>query len=83
MKETKYNNSVGGGVSYDPCFKIKQIARHFDVSTRTVWRWVASGDMPPPLKIGRICIWAQSDIEAVKERLRSQRKQQRGIFELK
>ena len=29
------------------------VAEHFDVSTRTIWRWVADGDFPAPLRIGR------------------------------
>ncbi len=32
---------------------VDDVAEHFDVSGRTIWRWVADGEFPQPLRIGR------------------------------
>jgi predicted site-specific integrase-resolvase len=41
----------------------KELAEHFSVSVRTLNRWVASGEIPPPTKIGGRCFWRTLDIE--------------------
>ena len=44
---------------------VADVARALAVSTRTVWRLVASGELPQPQKIGkRLRRWRASDIEA-------------------
>lgn len=42
---------------------VTQVARILDVSTRTVWRLVSSGDLPQPIRFGRNVRWRVSDIE--------------------
>jgi excisionase family DNA binding protein len=43
-----------------PC----EVARSFGVSMRTLWRWVASGDLPPPVRVRRSVRWREADLEA-------------------
>ena len=52
--------------------QIKAAPEH-DVSVREVWRLVAEGMLPPPVKIGRCSVWFGSDISEFQMRLREQR----------
>lgn len=43
----------------------KTRAGRWPVSTATLWRWVASGILPPPVKLGpQIAVWPLDVIEA-------------------
>ena len=42
----------------------KDLARTFQISTRTVRRWQRAGDLPPPLRIGGSLRWRAADLEA-------------------
>lgn len=45
--------------------KVSDVARALAVSTRTVWRLVSAGELPPPQRIGkRLRRWRAADIEA-------------------
>jgi predicted DNA-binding transcriptional regulator AlpA len=52
---------------------VAEVAHMLGVSQRSLWKWVAAGTFPRPLKIGgsRAARWLRSDIEA---HLDSQRK---------
>lgn len=39
-------------------------ARMLGVSTRTLWRWAASGRVPPPVRIGGCARWRVADLDA-------------------
>jgi predicted DNA-binding transcriptional regulator AlpA len=42
---------------------VDDVAEHFDVSTRTIWSWVAHKEFPAPLRIGRrMRYWASEEI---------------------
>ena len=43
---------------------VTEVATILNVSTRTVWRLVSSGDLPQPIRFGRNVRWRCSDIEA-------------------
>ena len=44
----------------------RQIAAMFLVSRRTVWRWVKSGALPQPFRVGpRVVRWLRSDIDTL------------------
>ena len=44
---------------------VDDVAEHFDVSTRTIWRWVADNEFPAPLRIGRrMRYWDAEQIDA-------------------
>jgi excisionase family DNA binding protein len=44
---------------------VHQVALRFGIGTRTVWRWVAGGRLPQPLRLanGRITRWRAEDID--------------------
>jgi predicted DNA-binding transcriptional regulator AlpA len=54
-------------------FRVKQVAEFLSLSVREIWRLVADGSFPPPIKIGRCSIWFESDIIEFQMRLRAQR----------
>src|SRR5262245_59478185 len=43
--------------------RIREVAQIFRISTRQVWKLMAAGRFPKPLKIGRSSRWLASDIE--------------------
>ena len=54
-------------------FRVKQVAEFLSLSVREIFRLVAEGSFPPPIKIGRCSIWFESDIIEFQMRLRAQR----------
>lgn len=54
-------------------YRVKQVAEFLNVSVREVWRLVARGELPPPVKIGRCSVWFESDIVEFQMQLRAQR----------
>lgn len=40
---------------------------YFNCTQRTIHRWITTGQLPPPVKIGRNYYWKLSDIRKVKE----------------
>lgn len=42
-----------------------EVAAHFNVSRTTIWRWVKSGVLPKPVKLGGLVRWRRDEIEAV------------------
>jgi len=54
-------------------FRVNQVAEFLSLSVREIWRLVAEGSFPPPIKIGRCSIWFESDIIEFQMRLRTQR----------
>ncbi len=59
----------------DKLINLRSVAEILDISVRQVWRLVAQGDLPSPIKIGRSAKMCLSDIDTYIERLKSQRKQ--------
>lgn len=48
----------------DEFLTVRQVARRLDISPRTVWRWVAVGRFPAPLRIGpKFVRWRRDDLE--------------------
>jgi excisionase family DNA binding protein len=43
---------------------VKEVATILKVSKRTVWRLVASGELPQPIRFGRNVRWKLEDVEA-------------------
>ena len=46
----------------------KQVAEMFQVSERLVWYWVRRGELPEPIRIGRVVRWRRVWIEDMIER---------------
>jgi predicted DNA-binding transcriptional regulator AlpA len=54
-------------------YRVWEVATLLAVSVRKVWRLVAEGILPQPVKIGRCSAWFESDITEFQMRLREQR----------
>jgi predicted DNA-binding transcriptional regulator AlpA len=77
------NNKITNKTVSDECLDnrligLKTISTNLGISTRSFWRRVASGDIPPPVRIGRCCRWFESDIRAFKQRLMKRRSENEG-----
>jgi prophage regulatory protein len=43
---------------------VKQVAARLSVTPRTVWRWVAKGALPRPLRLSEGCVrWFDRDVD--------------------
>ena len=50
---------------------VDQVAKRFDVSKDSIWRWKRNGDFPKPIKLGGSTTrWRLSDIERWEAELR-------------
>lgn len=58
----------------DPLLKDKEVAGILSMSVPTVWRRVADGTIPKPVKIGALSRWPRSEILAVIESAKAQRR---------
>lgn len=52
---------------------VMAVAERFDVSTRSVWRAVARGELPQPCHVGRSARWPESEIDEFIQRLKGRR----------
>jgi excisionase family DNA binding protein len=47
-----------------PCMiDVREVAEILSISTRSVWRLVADGELPQPIRFGRNVRWRLTDIE--------------------
>lgn len=54
--------------------KLSDVANRLDVSRRTIWRWLALGRFPRPIRFSGVCVrWRSEDVEAFIEALMEQR----------
>jgi len=48
--------------------RAKQMASRLDVSVSTIWRWVAAGKLPKPIKLSsRVTVWRADEVDAAIE----------------
>lgn len=48
-----------------PCtLGVQELAKILKISKRSVWRYVASGELPQPIRFGRNVRWRLEDVEA-------------------
>lgn len=52
---------------------LQDIAAALCISVRNVWRLVARGELPKPVKIGRSARWFETDLAEYQEKLRNSR----------
>ncbi|HEX9783848.1 MAG TPA: helix-turn-helix domain-containing protein [Opitutaceae bacterium] len=57
----------------DRLIQIREVAARLGLSVRAVYRLVASGDFPPPVKVGGATRFYLSDLEAYLAALRTAR----------
>ena len=68
-----------GAEAQGAMFDVKAMAREFYINQRTVWRLVARGEFPPPVRIGRCRRWFAADVVAVKRRLLKERERAKKL----
>ena len=51
--------------------KVAEVAEMLNVSARTVWRMVSSGELPRPVNVGRCVRWRICDIDSYIQNLKS------------
>jgi predicted DNA-binding transcriptional regulator AlpA len=73
QNETQKTTGGAEQVVGDTLLDLKTVANVLGIGTRSVWRGIARGDFPPPVKIGRSCRWFTSDLLEFQERLRASR----------
>lgn len=52
---------------------LNRVASLLGINARSVWRRVAEGDLPKPVKVGRLARWFASDIANYQQQLREGR----------
>jgi excisionase family DNA binding protein len=52
----------------------REVAERMGVSLRTIWRWTITGELPAPVRRGRIVRWKATDIERYVQDLPVQRR---------
>jgi predicted DNA-binding transcriptional regulator AlpA len=54
--------------SPDPLLTVYEVAGQLRCSTRTVWRYVAQGLLPEPIRLSpQKCLWRSSDVRKLLE----------------
>ena len=59
--------------SIEAMLNLRQVAKLLGIVKRSVWRRVADGSLPKPVKIGSAARWFESDIAKYQQRLRDDR----------
>jgi predicted DNA-binding transcriptional regulator AlpA len=57
----------------DKLLDLGTMAVELGIAERSVWRAVARGEIPRPVKLGKSSRWFTSDLIAVRERLKASR----------
>ncbi len=71
--EGELKTAVAGQHAFD----VVGIANIYKISSRSVWREVARGNLANPVRIGRCARWFAEDLKAFEEKLRACREQTR------
>jgi excisionase family DNA binding protein len=59
----------------DELLHIKEVAKRLGICVRGVWRLIASGHLPKPVKVGAASRLPASEVAAYIERLKRERRQ--------
>ena len=63
----------------DNLMGLSEVASHLGISERSVWRLVASGDLAPPVKVGRCTRWFAADLHAYLDKIRQRRDSKNAV----
>jgi len=64
MEYTYTEKAVGSTSNNDRLITVKQAAKYYgDCDVSTIWRWVKSGEIPKPVKVGGRTLWRESEIQ--------------------
>ena len=60
-------------IDFTPQFlNVEQVARRYNTSIASIWRWKSEGHFPAPVRVGKGCTrWRLSDLEAYEATLRA------------
>ena len=70
---TNEDNTPQEPVERDRLLTIKETAQTLGISVRALYRLIASGELPAPLKIGKASRMSMTEIHAYIERLKAER----------
>lgn len=70
---TNEDNTPQEPVERDRLVTIREAAQTLGVSVRALYRLIASGELPAPLKIGKASRMSMTEIHAYIERLKAER----------
>ncbi|WP_252094083.1 helix-turn-helix transcriptional regulator [Rhizobium skierniewicense] len=55
-------------VSLDSYLTLKEVTTNIKVATSTLYRWIADGKVPKPVRLGENCVrWRVADVKAWQE----------------
>lgn len=55
--------ATGGGHPLDPMLKADEVCRLLGIGASTLWKWVAEGNFPPPVRLSNKCSrWRACDV---------------------
>jgi predicted DNA-binding transcriptional regulator AlpA len=58
---------------------VRDVAWRFSIGVRTVWRWVALGKLPPPMRLSARCVrWRDDDLQRYVAGLRPKSEERAG-----
>lgn len=61
---------IVGTITGEQLLTARDVSHLLKVSRRTIWRWVAQGRLPDPIRYSRTCVrWKASVLRAYLERL--------------
>ncbi|WP_407493815.1 helix-turn-helix transcriptional regulator [Pseudooceanicola sp. MF1-13] len=59
--------------NFERLLKVGEVAKLLGVSVSTVWRHVANGSLPEPVRFGGITRWAQSELANCLDKMKAER----------
>lgn len=58
------------------CLRINEVSKKLGVARSTIYKMVADGDLPQPIKMGRASLWIEDDLNQFLLKLKAERDQQ-------
>jgi excisionase family DNA binding protein len=58
---------------FDPLLTLAEVARRLRICSRGVWRLVARGELPAPVKVGSAARWLESEVRMYLEKIKKER----------
>ena len=59
-------------MTVDPLLKATEVAKMLNISVTSIYRRMADGTLPKPIKLGSLSRWSKADIARVVETAREQ-----------
>lgn len=72
-KDNNSRKDIMNAIEQEQLVSVRALASRLGLSTRGVYRLVARGQFPPPVKVGGASRWCESDLEEYLSRLKAAR----------